>query len=287
MRILVTGSTGLLGSAVIEALLKSVAASQIAVLARKEEKRLAFEERGFLAYLGDYDNIPSLEAAMQGVDVVLLISTGNEGDALQQHKNVVDAAKKVGVPAIAYTSRALRDIAHLSNALMFKHFQTEDYIKASGLKYTIFRNSLYMDAVPIFIGKQAPETGIFQPAGDGAVAYALRQEQGEAMANVLANEPCENKTYLFTGNAAYSFYDVATALTELSGKTVTYTPIELAAFEETMKARGLPAGLITMMVGFNTDIKNGHESEVTDDLARKLGRKPTSLKEGLKVLFGL
>lgn len=205
---------------------------------------------------------------------------------MQEHKNVVDAAKETGVQCIAYTSRSLRDRATLANGLMFDHFDTEDYIKESGLIYTIFRNALYMDVIPLFVGKQVFETGIFQPAGDGKVAFALRKEMGEAMANVLLNEACENRVYRFTGNEAYSFYDVATALTGLSGKEVKYTPVEIPAFDAMMKQKGIPEAMVKKIIDFNIDIKNNQEAEITNDLENKLGRKPASLEDGLKILFG-
>ena len=40
-------------------------------------------------------------------------------------------------------------------------------------------------------------------------------------------------------------------------------------------------------IDFNLDIKNEQEAEVTNDLENKLGHKPVSLKEGLKILFAL
>lgn len=286
MNILVTGAAGNLGGTVIETLLKKIPAQQIAALVRKEEKQVELQSKGLQAYRGDYDDIDSLEKAMNGADTVLLISSGDEGDRMQQHRNVVDAAKKAGVTCIAYTSRSLRDRSSLSNKLMIEHFETEDYIKESGLKYAIFRNALYMDVIPLFVGKQVFETGIFQPAGEGKVAFALRKEQGEAMANVLVNEDCDNKVYRFTGSEAYSFYDVASVLTELSGKEVKYMPVEVPAFKAMMKEKGLPELMVQKIIDFNTDIKNGQEAEVTNDLENKLGHKPASLKEGLKTLFG-
>lgn len=285
--ILVTGATGQLGSAIIEQLLNKIPANQIAIITRKQEQWAAFEAKGFNAFIGSYEDVDSLEKAMTGVETVLLISAGDQGDRMQEHKNVVDAAVKVGVPNIAYTSRSLMDRTTLANKLMTDHFKTEDYIKESGLKYTIFRNVLYMDVIPLFVGKQVFETGIFQPAGDGKVAFALRQEMGEAMANVLLNEACENKTYQFTGSEPSSFYDVAAALTELSGKQVKYTPVEVATFEKLMLEKGLPQAMVKKISDFNTDIKNGQEAEVTMDLEMVLGRKPASLREGLKVVFGL
>ncbi len=287
-KILVTGATGHLGNAVIETLLKHISPNQISTLTRNEEKRAALETKGFNAHLGNYDDVATLESAMKGVDTVLLISSGDQGDRMQEHKNVVDSARKMGVAFIAYTGRCLRDRNTLVNQLMVEHFDTEDYIKASGLNYTFFRNILYMDAIPQFIGGNAAlERGIFLPAGDGKVSYALRSDMGEAMANVLLNEGSDNKIYNFTGDKVYSFDDIATALSELSGKEIHYKNVEVAQFEGMMKQRNLPDFVIQKIVGFITDIKNNQEAGVFGDLEHALSRKPTSLKEGLKILFQL
>jgi NAD(P)H dehydrogenase (quinone) len=287
-KILVTGATGHLGSSVIETLLKKISSSQISIITRKEEKRVEFQSKGFNAFLGNYDDVNALENAMKEVDTVLLISSGDQGDRMREHKNVVDTAKKMGVKCIAYTSRALRDRTTLANKLMAEHFETEDYIKSSGLKYTFFRNILYMDTIPQFVGGAvALERGIFQPAGDGKVAFALRSEMGEAMANVLMNEECANKIYNFTGDKSYSFYDVATALTELSGKEVKYNNVDEIVFTEMMKQRNMPQPLIQKIIDFITDIKNNQEADISNELELYLGRKPMGLKEGLKILFDL
>jgi NAD(P)H dehydrogenase (quinone) len=287
-KILVTGATGHLGGAVIETLLKYMTSDKISIIMRKPAKQVEFKAKGFNAYVGSYEDVTSLENAMTGVDTVLLISSGDQGDRMQEHKNVVDAARKVGVKQIAYTSRCLRDRHTLANQLMVEHFETEDYIKASGLKYTFFRNVLYMDTIPQFVGgKGALERGIFQPAGDGKVAFALRKEMGEAMATVLWKEPCENKIYNFTGDTAYSFHDIAHVLTELSGKTVKYTAVDTPVFEDMMKKRNVPERMIQKLIDFITDIKQNQEAQIFNDLEVKLGRKPTSLKEGLKQMFEL
>lgn len=286
-KILVTGATGHLGSSVIETLLKKILPSQISILTRREEKRTEFLSKGFNAFLGSYDDIITLENAMEGVDTVLLISSGDQGDRMQEHKNVIDTAKNKGVKHIAYTSRCLNDRNTLANNLMVEHFDTEDYILASGLQYTFFRNILYMDAIPQFIGgKIALEKGIFLPAGDGKVSFALRSEMGEAMANVLLNEESENKIYNFTGNKTYSFYDIANLLSQLSDKEVKYTNVETAVFEGMMKKRNLSEPVIQKIVNFITDIKHNQEANIYNDLEIQLGRKPTDLKDGLKILFG-
>jgi NAD(P)H dehydrogenase (quinone) len=285
--ILVTGATGKLGTAVIQTLLGKTSANQIAALVRDESKASSFKEKGVDVRVGHYDDIDSLKQAMQGVEKVLLIAGTDEENRVRQHQNVINAAKKAGVGCVAYTSRTLKDRSTMVNKLMEGHFQTEDDLKASGVGYAIFRNVLYMDALPQFVGEKVFETGIHSPVGQGKVPYALRSDMGEAIANWLVEGHCENKIYHLTGSEAYSFDDIATTLSTLSGKEVKYTPVEVATFGAGMKERGVPEVIVGRVIGFLTDIKNGQEEEVSSDLENLLGRKPTSLHEGLEVLFNL
>ena len=140
--ILVTGATGQLGTAVIPNLLKKTSAERIAALVRDESKASALKEKGVDIRVGSYDDRASLDRAMQGIEKVLLIAGTDEDKRLQQHQNVVDAAKKAGVKYIAYTSRNLKDPNTLANKLMNGHFQTEDYIKECGLNYVLFSQCL-------------------------------------------------------------------------------------------------------------------------------------------------
>ncbi|GAB2551689.1 SDR family oxidoreductase [Spirosoma aerophilum] len=284
--ILVTGATGQLGTATIQSLLKQRPPSEVAAFVRDENKAAALKERGVSIRVGTYDDTASLDAAMQGVDKVLLIAGTDEDNRLRQHQNVVDAAERAGVSAIAYTSRTLKDRSTMANSLMEGHFQTEDYIMASGLTYIIFRNVLYMDAIPQFAGPAVFDTGIHLPAGQGKVPFALRVELGEAMANALAANGRGSKVYQLTGSEAWSFADVAAALSDLSGKTVSYTPAEPSTFESQLKGRGVPDLIVQRVIGFLTDIKNGQEDEVSPDMENLLGRKPTLLHDGLKILYG-
>jgi NAD(P)H dehydrogenase (quinone) len=286
--ILVTGATGQLGTAVITNLLKKTSANEIAALVRDETKASALRELGVDIRVGSYDDTVSLDKAMQGIEKVLLIAGTDEDNRLRQHQNFVDAAKKAGVQCIAYTSRALKDRNTLANKLMEGHFQTEDYIKECGLEYILFRNILYMDTIPQFVGGgKVFDMGINLPTGQGRVPFALRSEMGEAIAHALLESGGDNPIYTLTGSESYSFDDVAATLTDLSDKKVSYTPAEKSVFAAQMKDRGTPELMVQRVVGFLTDIKNGQEADVSPDLENLLGRKPVSLKQGLKVLFNL
>lgn len=295
--LLVTGATGQLGRAVIEHLVHRGEASRVAGLVRDEGKAVDLKALGIEIRVGNYDEIATLDAAMKGVERVLLIS-GTESDpakSLQQHANVIDAARRAGVRRIAYTGRAMRDPSATTTKLMRGHFETEDLIRASGMNFALFRNALYLETLPFFIGEGRPEPGqkatfkteIRLSTGGGKVAFALRSELGEGIANVLIREDRDDRVHTLTAGQAWSFADVARTLSELSGRPVTFTPIDQAEAEAQMREQGLPAQVVELFSGFYRDIQDGQLDEVTPELETVLGRPPASLKAGLKTLFGL
>lgn len=286
--ILVTGATGQLGSAVVRRLLERTKGADIAALVRDERKAADLAERGVSIRVGDYDDTAALDRAMEGVDRVLLVAGTDPERRVQQHQNVIDAARRAGVELIGFASRSLNDIHASENTLMGDYFETEDRIRRSGLSHVLFRNALYLDTVPVYVGgARVFETGIQLPAGDGKVAYALRSEMGEALANAMLDHAGANRTYVIAAPRAYSFGDVAAALTEVSGRTVEYTQISDEEYVAKLVQAGVPEHLARRYLGFSSDIRTNQLDETSSDLQPLLGREPASLSQGLREVFAL
>lgn len=285
-KILITGATGHLAKATIVHLLKDTTPDKIVALARDTNKADFLKEKGIEVRIGDFDDTVSLDRAMQGIGKALLISSSELQHRFQQHKNVVDAAKKAGVKHIVYTSVSMNDInTSAIKFLMESHFQTEDYIKESGMGYTFLRNSLYAETIPMFVGENVLETGIYLPAGNGEVSFALRNEMGEATAKVLNTGGHENKTYSLTNAETYSYQNVAQILSEISGKEINYFSPEVKDYTKTLTAAGVPKEYIDMFSGFALAISRSEFNTTSHDLEELLGRKPASLKEYLKTIY--
>lgn len=284
--ILVTGASGQLGAGVVEHLLTKIPANEIAVLVRDAQKVAALQAKGVSVRTGDYHDVASLQTAFDGIDKVLLISSNDFNNRIGQHKNVVDAAKAAGVKHLLYTGVALKDIQTSPlKPLLEDHFLTEAYIEASGLHYTFLRNSLYFEVVPMFLGAQVLETGVYFAAGEGKVAFASRQELAEATANILVSDGHENKIYPLTGATAYSFAEVAQVLSAIAGKTVGYHSPESSEFEGFLRQIGLPDGIVLMSVLFAAGVKNTDFEETDASLETWLGRKPIDLQTFLQSVF--
>ncbi|SDQ21336.1 NmrA family NAD(P)-binding protein [Quadrisphaera sp. DSM 44207] len=288
--ILVTGATGALGSAVLAGLLQRTDAADVAVLVRDASRAADLADRGVSVRVGDYDDTAALDAAVAGVERVLLVAS-NDPDherRVQQHQNAVDAAARAGVGLLGFTSRSLRDGSASVNPFMGDYLRTEERIAASGLPHLLFRNALYLDTVPLYVqGPRVFETGIRLPTGDGAVAYALRREMGEAIADAMLDHAGTSAARVIAAPRAYGFDDVAAALTEISGRTVTYTPVSDEEWLAGAVRAGVPEHRARQVLGFSCDIRDHQLEETSTDLQALLGREPAPLQQGLREVFGL
>ena len=141
--IAITGATGQLGRLVLQNLLKTVPASQIVAAVRSPEKAADLAALGVQVRQADYVQPATLEAAFQGVDKLLLISSSEVGQRATQHAAVIAAAQKAGVKLLAYTSLLRADTSPL--ALAAEHKETEAMLRASGLPHVLLRNGWYTE----------------------------------------------------------------------------------------------------------------------------------------------
>ena len=285
--IAVTGATGQLGSQIVAQLAKRINPLEVIAVVRDEQKANALKELGVQVRIADYHNTEALKNAFTDVSKVMLVSSSDFNDRLQQHKNVVDAAKSAGVSGIVYTGVSMNDVNNsVLKDFMMDHYQTDEYIKNAGIDYTLLQHNLYAEVVPMFLGEQVTETGIFFPAGQGKVPFALRSEMAEAAANVLVSNEHKNRTYRINSSESYDFNKVAEAISIASGKAVSYTDADPVQFEGILRGANLPEPIIGMTLGFATAIKNGDFDFVSNDLEKLLGRKPAGAKEAMQELFG-
>lgn len=155
MKILFIGATGMLGKPVAQELIR--AGFDLQLLARDPEKTRALFP-GARTIRGDVFDETGLQTAMTGVDIVYcnLSVQQNSGEKdLQPERegvtNIINAAKKTGVRRIAYLSSLVHLYEGLNNfhwwAFRLKQDAVEK-IKNSGIPYTIFYPSTFMECFP-------------------------------------------------------------------------------------------------------------------------------------------
>ncbi|WP_407308262.1 SDR family oxidoreductase [Acinetobacter sp.] len=283
MKIAITGATGHLGHLVIQHLLSQTPANNIVALVRNVKKAESFQKQGIEVRHFDYDQIESLQPALQGIDKLLLISANEIGRRTPQHKAVIDAAVAAQVPYIAYTSLLRADTSQLS--LAQEHRETEQLIHNSGLSYTLLRNNWYIENYLADI-QHTIESGIlYGAAQDALISAAPRQDYAEAAANVLLGSVHDNKTYELASSTAFNLDALAKTISEISSKPVVYKNLSAEDYKQMLLQAGLPESLAGTMVEADIEATRGAFFSESKDLENLLKHPTTSIEATVKSLL--
>lgn len=287
-KILVTGATGHLGKATVNKLIEKVDAKNVAVMVRDAAKAEGLKELGVEIRVGDYDNYASLVSAFTGINKLFFVSGNEIASRLQQHENIVKAAKEAGVKHVIYTSFMRKNETETSPIAFVaaSHIKAEEWLKESGMDYTFLRNGLYMDLLPWFMGEKVLETGtIYFPAGDGKTSFTLRDDMAAAGAAVLASEGHENKIYDISNTEAVSFANIASIVSEISSKQISHVSPTFDEFVATLVKAGVPVDMANFPAAFAEAIKQNEFSQTSNDIELLTGQKPTTVKQFLQTMY--
>ena len=165
------------------------------------------------------------------------------------------------------------------------HRATEADLRASGLKLTILRNTLYADFLPMTVGAGV-ETGVFTVnAGTGKATFLTREELAEATAAAALAVDGSKEVYELTGAAAHSYADIAAAVSKVTGKPVRYQAVPEQDYAKALQDWGVPAWMAGSLGNMYTAVAQGRFAKVTGDFAAITGRPPRSLDQTVAALF--
>jgi NAD(P)H dehydrogenase (quinone) len=241
MSTVITGASGAFGKMVTERLLQKMPASELILVTRKPDTLAHVAARGAQVRYGDFDDAQSLETAFAGADRMLLISTLDVGERRRrQHATAVEAAARVGVQHIAYTS-SVGIHPHSPAFVIADHLYTEELLKRSGMAFTILRDSQYAEVIVNMIAPIAIATGRWtSSAGDGCMAFVSKKDCVAVAASVLTTPGHEGATYEVTGPELLSFRDAARLAAEISGRPIEYVVVSHEEKQAEFDAAGIP-----------------------------------------------
>lgn len=270
--IVVTGATGRLGGRVAQRLAELGVAQRLLVRDPGRAPRLTGAE----VVQATYADGGAVRAALAGAHTVLMVSAAETPDRVAQHRTFVDAAASAGVEHLVYTSfyGAAPDATF---TLARDHWATEEHIRASGLRSTFLRDSLYADFLPLMVGEDGVLRG---PAGDGAVAAVGQDDIADAAVAVLRDPaPHAGATYDLTGPEALTLDEVATRLSAALGRSIRYHAETVPEAYASRAAYGAPDWQLDAWVSTYLAIADGSLAGVSTAIADLTGHPARSLEQ--------
>ena len=258
-KIIVSGASGNLGGLTVKELLaRGIPPNRLILVSRTPDALEEYAKQGASVRFGDFTKPESLAAAYAGGKRMLLISVGGTQteSASVLLGRAIDAAKAAGVTHIAYTSYVGITRGDVQGRAA-DHQQTEDLLRASGVAWTMLRNSIYMDGLLGQAARMIADGRAVIPPNESTIGYVTRADCAAAAAAVLTTPGHENKAYDVTGPELLGVRETAATATAVTGK-----PIEVVqGGADTRPGFGRPA------MSFTTT----HFQELTN-------RKPTSVR---------
>lgn len=279
--LLVTGASGHLGRLVVEALLDGgTAPADIVATARNTADLADLAARGVVVRHADFTDPTSLKEAFVGVDRALLVSSSAVGERVDQHRNVINAAREAGVELLAYTSILRADTSAL--ALAAEHKATEELLAESGLPHALLRNSWYLENYTAQAPVALEHGAVLGSAGEGRISAAARLDYALAAAAVLRGGDHAGKVYELAGDQAFTLGDYAAELAQASGREVVFQNLPYDAHVAALVGAGVPEGFAQILGDTDQGIAQGELFTTSDDLARLIGRPTTTLAEAVR-----
>jgi uncharacterized protein YbjT (DUF2867 family) len=269
--ILVT-TAGKVGAEAVRSL--TLRAAPVRVLAREPDKAKALADAGAEIAVGDLDVPAGLDAAMADVTTVILVSPAVPAQEL----NVVASAARAGVGhVVKATSKASAD-----SPIARRRWQAEIEagLAASGLAHTLLRSNAYMQNVLALAPAIAKSSSFGSAAGQGRAGMVDARDVGAVAAQIAAS-PARHagKTYWLTGPELISNYDVATVLSKLLGRTITYRELSFDENKAAMIRAGVPGPIAEMNAQAFSMTAEGDAQWVTGDVPSLLGRPARSFEQ--------
>lgn len=214
MKILFIGATGMLGKPVAKEMIR--AGYDVTLMARNTDKMLKEFSEGRVTG-GDVFDKQSLLHACTGIDTIYInlavAQKSRETDPQPERegmRNIVEAAKEKGVKRLIYLSSVVKNYQHM-NGFSWWAFDIKqkavDLIKSSGLNYTIFYASAFMETYP---GLMIQGSKIMMIGKSIAPMWFIAaKDYAKQVVKSLETAGNQNKEYVIQGLQPFTFEEAS------------------------------------------------------------------------------
>jgi uncharacterized protein YbjT (DUF2867 family) len=275
--LLITGASGNAGGAVLDAALKR----RLPLRAMYRSEADAKRGPETATVIADFSDKASLLKALQGIDSVFLVC-GPIPQLVDYETGMIDACKASGVRHIVLNSAL--GAGRFDKSFPSWHARVEDYLRKSGLDYTILRPNGFMQNIVTYNGATIQESGAFYAAmGDAKTSLIDVRDVGEVAAAILGEpRPHIGKTYELNGPEAVSNGEIAARISALLGTNVSFVDIPEEAQRQALLGAGMPEWQATAILELQEYYRTGSCAAVDGVVEQLLGKPARSLDPYLR-----
>jgi uncharacterized protein YbjT (DUF2867 family) len=279
VKFLVTGATGETGRYTVQRLLEKGHAVR-ALVHKEDERSEALRGRGAEVVVGDLLEHDDAIRATAGTSAAYFCYPVRPG-LIQATAYFADAAKRAGLKAVVNLSQISAREDSKSHAAR-DHWIAESVLDWSGVPVVHLRPTFFAQWLLYrFSRATIVEDGIIDlPYGEGRHAPIAAEDQARLIAAILA-EPTAHlgKTYTLHGPTELGQAGIATAVSEVLGREISYRPLTIPQYHERLEKAGLPEFMVQHFCAIALDYQNGIFSGEDKIIAEVTGQPPMTVQE--------
>ena len=261
--ILVTGPTGTIGSCVVSELARAHVPTRALV---RSIDRASDLPDGVEPVVGDLE---SLDDALDGVERMFLMSPASP-EQMRVEAAAIDAARKAGIEHVVKLG-AIGASAQARPRFVRQHGELADYLKASGMDFTIVLPNDFMSNLLNQAGSVRANGTLYASSSEAAVASVHPADVGAVAAAALQGGH-EGEELTVTGPEAATPRDIAAKLSSVLGREIELVALDEDALRNGMLAAGVPEwnveGLLELYEMYGTGVAGTPTDTVEDVLGR-------------------
>jgi len=220
----------------------------------------------------DWDNPENWPAVLDGGQKVYItyypdfVTPG----ALEKIRRFVDTAKKTGVQQLVFLSGRGEKEAE----------EAERIVTDSGLHWTVVRSSWFMQNFSEFHFLDYILGGhITVPKHKALEPFVDLDDLADVVVEALTDEKHNGKIYELTGPELLSFKDATRMISEAINKPIVYEEVDMDGYVKILRDYQIPEDVIWLMQYLFTEVLDGRNESIKNDIENVLGRKPTTFRE--------
>jgi uncharacterized protein YbjT (DUF2867 family) len=248
-RVLITGPTGNVGSAVMDSLKKINGDYEIVAGLRDLTKGEAMFSAGKLSYVQfDFEDVGSFKIALSSCDTLFLLRPPQLANVEKTFKPLIDLAKSCGITHIVFLS-----VQGVERSRVIPHNKIERLIADSGISFTFLRPAYFMQNFSTTLKDDIHNREIYLPSGDTKFALIDVRDIGDVAAIVLANpQKYVGEKIELTCQKRLNFAQMTKSLSRILGVLITYKSPNLFSFFVHKRREGVATSfiLVLMMLHF-------------------------------------
>ena len=276
-KILVLGSTGNIGSLLVQNLQKRNAdfiAGTHGLEGMDKLKRLNVQAVDL-----DYSDPASLDNAMAGVERLFMLTPVSE-KMTNWGKNIIDSAVRNNLRFILRIS-IMDTNPHSPHTIFRLHGKVDQMLRESSIPYSIVQSNVFMQNLSLYWGYSISRNDtFFSMHDDYLVSYIDMRDVAEICAAILTNPGAhQNREYTVTGSESLSDQDVSRILSRVAGRTIRPVSVDEDRFREELLSLGMPEWDINLYISLEHSILEGQHSVISNEIMSLTGRLATTFEQ--------